>query len=182
VIQGPFLPLRAFALPATHCFKERWLSAEGLPASKLATLISSSRAGQWIPSPPPIKRQVRRSLGVAFANLGYQATGTLIVRPSARSTDSVFRLIATCLANASRTLTMKELIPALQQSLSMFLDQRLNAVDFLLAKTTFVCQLNRIEPELGLENPRARRECEAVRHRRQRRRKTDTALREVRLA
>ena len=36
-------------------------SAEGRPARRLSTLRSSSRSGQWMPTPPPISCQFRRS-------------------------------------------------------------------------------------------------------------------------
>ena len=40
-----------------------WLSADGWPASRLSTLMSSSSAGQWIPRPPAISRQESALLG-----------------------------------------------------------------------------------------------------------------------
>src|SRR6266545_2020870 len=86
--------------------------------------MSSSSAGQWIPRPPPISRQEFRSSAVPCSRRGYQANGTAMERPSASSTDNVSALTSTPVANASRISTVEELIPALQQLLSMLLDQR----------------------------------------------------------
>lgn len=59
---------------------EVWLSPKVVPARRPATLISSSRSGQCIPSPPPIRRQWLRSAGVPWSKRGYQATGVCQVR------------------------------------------------------------------------------------------------------
>ncbi len=46
---------------SNHRFSERWLSLEGRPAHTFSTLISSSKSGQWMPSPRPMRRQLLRS-------------------------------------------------------------------------------------------------------------------------
>jgi len=47
------------------------------------------RLSQWIPEPPPIRRNLDRSTMVPWSKRGNQAIGTVIVRPSARSAMSV---------------------------------------------------------------------------------------------
>jgi len=53
---------------ASHFWNERWLSPEGRPARRPSTLKSSSKSGQWIPSPCPIQRQFLRSFAVACSS------------------------------------------------------------------------------------------------------------------
>src|SRR5581483_8428374 len=50
------------------------------PAMKPSTLRSLSNSGQWMPSPPPISRQLFRSAGVPCLSLGYQSNGKVPVR------------------------------------------------------------------------------------------------------
>lgn len=57
----------------------------GTPSSIPRTLMSSSTSGQCTPSPEPIRRQFARWSGVASDSRHDQASGTLIVRPSASS-------------------------------------------------------------------------------------------------
>lgn len=57
--------------------------------------MSSSRSGQWTPSPWPIRRQLLRSLGVAWTKRGYQASGVEMTRPSLRSAMSVSSVTVT---------------------------------------------------------------------------------------
>jgi|GEM_PF-3325035 len=73
---------------SSHCLNERWLSPEGFPNARPSTLTSSSRSGQWMPSPLPIRRHLFRSSDVPCKRRGYHARGTEIVRPSVRSTMS----------------------------------------------------------------------------------------------
>ena len=70
---------------SNHRFSERWLSPEGRPAHTFSTLISSSRSGQWMPSPRPMIRQLLRSWGVPCNRRGYHSKGTLMLRPSIKS-------------------------------------------------------------------------------------------------
>ncbi len=48
--------------------------------------MSSSKSGQWMPSPRPMRRRLERSVCVPWAKRGNQASGTVMVLPSARST------------------------------------------------------------------------------------------------
>src|SRR5207249_7281342 len=47
-----------------------WLSPDGLPSTSPSTLMSSSKSGQWMPSPRPMKRQRLRSLVVPCSRRG----------------------------------------------------------------------------------------------------------------
>jgi hypothetical protein len=80
---------RAASRPSSQRFNERWLSPEGRPARRPSTLMSSSRSGQWMPTPLPIRRHRLRSWRVPWTRRGYHASGTTTVRPSARSTASL---------------------------------------------------------------------------------------------
>src|ERR1035438_4541408 len=73
------------------------------------TLISSSRSGQWIPSPRAMRRQLPRSVAVPCAKRGNQASGTVIVLPSARSTTRASSL--TLWASASLSSVPEVLMP-----------------------------------------------------------------------
>jgi hypothetical protein len=64
-----------------------------------------------MPSPRHIRRQFARSVGVPCARRGYQATGTLTVRPSTRSTTRVSSVTDTFCANAARNSLGEILIP-----------------------------------------------------------------------
>ena len=71
---------------SSHRPKLSPVSLEGRPANRLATLMSSSRSGQWMPSPELIRRQLDRCARVPCRSLGNQAIGTVMVRPSDNST------------------------------------------------------------------------------------------------
>src|SRR5262249_49384938 len=114
---------------ASHFLNEVWLSPEGWPASRLATLMSSSISGQWMPLPSAMSRHKRRSEGAACARRGNHASGADIVRASESSTDRVSAVTRTSVANASRLLAVKELIPALQQLLFVVLNQHSNPIE-----------------------------------------------------
>ena len=72
-------------IASSQRFKEVWLSPERRPASKPSTLTCWSRSSQWMPWPPPMRRQLRRSCGRQCSRRGYQPSGTAIVRPSLSS-------------------------------------------------------------------------------------------------
>jgi len=92
-----------FERSSNHRLNERWLSPEGFPITKFSILISSSRPGQCIPSPFPIKRQLLRSSGLPCKSRGYHASGAEMVRPSVRSTviessvTTIFCALTTCI-------------------------------------------------------------------------------------
>jgi hypothetical protein len=87
---------------ASQRFNDSWHSPDGFPESKLSTLMSSSKSGQWIPAPLPIKRQWLRSLELPCRRRGYQAKGTESVRPSAKCTVRVSSVTPTLSAASSR--------------------------------------------------------------------------------
>lgn len=81
----------------------------GNPRSNPSTLRSSSMSGQWMPYPPPVTFQLFRSWSVACRSRGYQANGTMIERPSSRSTRkvslvqrTVLTLVSTLIAFAAQ--------------------------------------------------------------------------------
>ncbi len=119
--------------------------------------MSSSRSGQWIPSPLPIRRQFARSAGVPCANRGNQATGTVIVLPSAKSTSRASSLTLTLSASASLSSVPEVLIPRPQQKDCVLHHQPLNPCDFRAAKAPASFQADRLQPKTSPSIPRARR-------------------------
>src|SRR5260370_30342296 len=77
---------------------------------------------------------------------GYHAKGTVIERPSLRSTIKLSSVTTSLCALVSAT---KVLIPTPQQIFSTLLDELLNAIDFAAAKSATSVQSHRIEPELS---------------------------------
>jgi len=112
--------------------------------------MSSSNSGQWIPRPPPISRQEFRSSGAACKSRGYHAKGTTIVRPSVSSAERLSSVTLTSAASTSRASTLEELIPSLQELLSVLFDKLSNLIDFFARETSTPLKANRIEPELRL--------------------------------
>src|SRR4030042_3207921 len=91
-----------------------------LEESKLSTDISSSTSSQWMPMPPPIRRQFFLCSLVAFNKRGNQARGAESSRPSARLTCNATVLTDTSTAKGS-TFIAKVLMPfLLQQVLIVF--------------------------------------------------------------
>ena len=85
----------------------------GAPCKSPWVLRSSSRSDQCIPYPAPAIRQFARCSGVACSKRGYQARGTVMVRPSKRSTLRVSSVTRTSLTR-SPALGSKVVIPCLQ--------------------------------------------------------------------
>ncbi len=105
---------------------------------RLATEISSSISSQWIPIPPPMNSHRFFCLSVAPRRRGNHCKGTVIVRPSSSSTVRASREQDTSIAIAS-LLATKVCIPALQEKLSILINQDTNICQFMDSKTT-VCR------------------------------------------
>ena len=129
--------------------KESGVSPDLRPAKRLATLMSSSRSGQWMPSPPPINRQLSLSGGVPCERRGNQSSGTVIVRPSARSTDNASSLAVTCWAYASLRSVPEVLMPCPHQICSSLFNDGFQSLKLRAGKPTAPLQEYRIEPELS---------------------------------
>lgn len=85
--------------------------------------------GQWMPKPPPEMRQFDRCEGVAWSSRGYHASGTEIVRPSARATVKE--------SSPTSTFVMRSpgpgsevVIPRLEKEDVVLLDQTLDPREF----------------------------------------------------
>jgi len=118
-------------LAASHRSNELALSPEGKPASNPEMLMSSSSAGQWMPTPPPISRQFWRSRGVPCARRGYHLIGTDRVRPSRKTTSSILLVTRTSCTRTGVSSIAEEVMPSPQQFLSMFLNERRDASQFV---------------------------------------------------
>ena len=127
---------------------ESCVSPEFRPAKRLSTLMSSSRSGQWIPKPPPMRRQLACSAGVPRASRGNQASGTAIVRASARSTTRDSSRTITHRANACLGSVTEILMPCPRQQGSVFAN--LNSAKLSAPKVDASLQSYRIEKELRL--------------------------------
>jgi len=95
-----------------------------------------------------MSRQRARGFALPYSNLGNQASGASTVRPSVSSTLSVSFVTATFSAATSRNSFVKVFIPTVQQLLPILLDQPLQMIQFVTAKTAALCQSNRVQPEL----------------------------------
>lgn len=94
---------------ASRFFNDSWLSPEGFPASRLSTLMSSSRASQRMPSPRPINLQRSRSMAVPCRSRGNHVRGTLTDRPSLSSTLRASSVTLTASARARQSARGLEL-------------------------------------------------------------------------
>ena len=83
------------------------------PCRRPCVVRSSSMSGQCIPYPAPAMRQLARCSGEACSNRGYHARGTVMVRPSKRSTLIVSSERRTPLTR-SPVLGSEVLMPRLQ--------------------------------------------------------------------
>ena len=140
--------LPAFLLDSSQSRSESGLSPDGLPAMRSGTLKSSSRSGQWSATPSAKISTRVHSCGMPCHSRGNHITGTIIVRPSTRSTVSDSWSTRTPVARASRASATEELIPPLQERLAMSLHNRRNLVQLRTAVATGVGKRQRIEPEL----------------------------------
>jgi hypothetical protein len=114
------LPLRRYFL----CFG----GGAGVPVSMPMALISSSISGQCTPCPVPIISKFCRCSGVAFDRRQDHASGTLIVRPSARW--AVIRSSATSTAVIRGSLLATMVIPSPRDVIQMVEKDRPNAIQF----------------------------------------------------
>ncbi len=111
--------------------------------------MSSSRSGQWMPSPRPMRRHFERSAEVPWAKRGYQERGTLTVLPSTKSTTKASSVTETCCASATRSSLAEELIPCSAKLAFVLPDHGLQSPDLDSAKPAALSQPYRIEPELA---------------------------------
>jgi hypothetical protein len=132
----------------SHRRRDSCVSPDLRPTRRLSTLISSSRSGQWIPSPPPIRRRLARSAGVPCAKRGNQASGTAIVRPSASSAIRASSLTLTLWASACLCSAPEVLIPLPQQINRVFRDQILDSSNLRPAEAATLLQADPVQPKL----------------------------------
>jgi hypothetical protein len=113
--------------------------------------MSSSRSGQCMPSPSPISRQFERSAWLPWARRGYHVSGTVIVRPSTRSTISASSVSDTCRARASATSIGDDevFIPFPQKWLRVLQHEPFEFPELRGPKPAAAGKPNRVEPELG---------------------------------
>ena len=99
------------------------------------------------PYPPPAIFQPDRWSGVASSRRGYQAKGTMIVRPSTRSTANVSSVKCT-----SRTLApglgCETLMPFLQQQSSILCDEAMYTPQFCRTEAKVSSERDGFHPEL----------------------------------
>jgi len=93
-------------------------------------------------------RQFSRCSGVASRSLGYHTRGTVIVRPSARSTLSVSSVKCTS-RTASPGLGSEVLIPRFQKCHSILENQPLDCAELTRSESEIAREGHRLKPELG---------------------------------
>src|SRR5580658_8609258 len=119
------------------------------PANSPSVDKSSSSSGQWIPQPAPAVSQCARCSGVAAASRGYQANGTVIVRPSISATVNSSSLTATSRTRMSApSACAEELMPCLQQYGLMLTDQSWNNTQITGRKANVAGQRDGLRPNL----------------------------------
>ena len=110
--------------------------------------MSSSRSGQCIPSPPPMRRQCARSSGVPCASRGNQERGTVTVLPSTRSTIRASSLTCMLCAMASLNSVSEILMPSPQKQSRPLRHHSLYPSDLHGAKPTAPFHVYRVQPKL----------------------------------
>lgn len=103
--------------------------------SRAETEMSSSRSGQWMPTPPPMNRQLSLCPGKASLRRGSHPRGTLMILPSSRRTCIMSGSNQTSLAMISAVLAAEVRIP-------LFLDK----VDILENHTPYDVQFPSVIP------------------------------------
>ena len=129
------------------CRRQRRGSSEEVPRCpprSPSTFRSSSAIGQWMASPSPRISHVSRAFGSAWASLGNQTSGTVMLRPSARSTVSVSSVVRTCRANA-RVLTVEV---GMLDGVGVRRDERRDGAQFTRAVPRRSGQRDRCQPVL----------------------------------
>ncbi len=102
-----------------------------------------------MPCPLPMSRQFPLSFFVACISLGYQASGTAIVRPSESSTVNVSPVTVTSPASGNLTSTVEIFIPRLHENrLPRFYYPR-NPAYFGRPESATHLKPYRFQPELG---------------------------------
>src|ERR1700677_4363978 len=101
-----------------------------------------------MPYPPPATCQFFRSAAVAFKSRGYQARGTVIVRPSPSPTLKVSLVTLTWVTRSS-ALSAKMPMPRLQQCSLMLSHDSLKPPQFLGREPEVVREADGLQPELG---------------------------------
>src|SRR6516225_5395269 len=100
-----------------------------------------------MPKPPPATRQFLRCARVALNKRGYQANGTVMVRPSRRATLKV-SLVNFTSTTRSSAASAKMPMPSLQELLLVLIDQPLNPPQLFGGRTKVARQANGLQPEL----------------------------------
>src|SRR5262245_20712154 len=111
--------------------------------------MSSSRCGQWIPTPGPINSHRRRSARDPSASLGYHWRGTETARPSVSSTTSVWSVTPTFFAAAISVATVEIFMPCLQKRGFVLAGDHGDPIQLALTEPLIVRLSDRIEPKLG---------------------------------
>src|SRR5215208_1330752 len=118
-------------------------------ASSPATETSSSRSGQWRPTPPPISRQLRRCSALAARSAGNHSSGALTSRPSASRTRRASSVNDASTARGSTgILAAEELIPFLLEQRPVLVHQATQLRQLPAAEPTAAGERHGHEPEL----------------------------------
>jgi hypothetical protein len=132
----------------SHRRNDASLSPEGRPWSRPSTEMSSSSAGQWIPTPGPTNSHCSRSPGEPWTRRGYHRSGTETVRPSRSSTTSARGVTRADFASAVSISRLEVLIPRFQQVSLVLANEALDSLEFVRREAEVVRLPHGREPEL----------------------------------
>src|SRR5438132_2232530 len=118
------------------------------PASRPSTPICSSRSGHSIAYPSPSNCQCCRSAGAPCTRRGYHTSGTIRLRPSARSTVSLSSVTVTCTATGSVSST-KVVMPRLKESCLVLHHKSRDTAHLVCSKAAIGHERHWLQPELG---------------------------------
>ncbi len=121
----------------------------GHDVSRLRTEMSSSTSSQWMPTPPPIRRQFRSCFGDARSRRGNHSSGADTVRPSFSATTSESAVKETSTASAA-VLLMMVVVPSVDKLITILLNHTAERRKLVAAKSPRLRQFNRLQPEFRI--------------------------------
>src|SRR5271168_5096990 len=96
-----------------------------------------------------MRRQFARCEGLPCARRGNQASGTVIVLPSAKSAISASSVAVTFVASTAPTSTPEILMPCLHKQRLVLFNHSLNSPQFGACESTAPLQADRLQPEFS---------------------------------
>ena len=121
----------------------------GVPVRNPCALRSSSTSGQCTPSPPPMRRQLRRCASVAASRRHDHDRGTLTIRPSRKWATIAWLVTSTEASLGELSGLVAVLIPHLHDGQSILKDKSPNSAKIAAWESVIVSKINSLKPELA---------------------------------